>query len=89
MLGKLKESALVLPKIPEGATDAVVKKTLEDFGQHLRQEVLPILEAIDIRSQELTGRDGSLQTTLIQTSSGGGGDLIQQSNVPIYLSLVL
>ena len=89
MLGKLKESALILPEFPEGADDATVKKTLEDFSQHLRKEVLPILEAIDVRSQKLTDQTGPLQTTLIQTTSGGGGDLIQQNNVPIYLSLVL
>ena len=89
MLGKIKESALIMPNIPAGATPEMVKQTMENFGQHLRQEVLPILEAIDIGSQKLMNQDGSLQTTLIQTSSGGGGDLIQQNNKPIYLSLVL
>lgn len=89
MLGKLKESALILPEIPEGASAEVVKKTLEDFGQHLRQEILPVLESINITAQSTISRDGSLNTSLLQTSSGGGGDLIQQNNTPVYLSLVL
>jgi hypothetical protein len=89
MLGKLKESTLVLPNIPAGATAADVKQIMENFSQHLRQEVLPILESIDIKSQKLSSQDGSLQTVTVNTTSGGGGDLIQQSNIPIYLSLVL
>jgi len=89
MLGKLKESALVLPNIPEGATPQDVKQIMESFSQHLRKEILPILESIDIKSTKLSSQDGSLQTSVINTTSGGGGDLIQQSNVPIYLSLVL
>jgi len=89
MLGKLKESALILPEIPEGATPTEVKQILENFGQHLRREVLPILESIDVRLQKFMSQTGSLKTTLVRTTSGGGGDLIQQNNIPIYLSLVL
>jgi len=89
MLGKLQETALILPEIPEGASAEVVKKTLEDFGQHLRSEILPILESIDIKTQGIMSTDGSLRTTMLETTSGGGGDLIQQNNTPVYLSLVL
>lgn len=89
MLGKLKSSALIMPDIPDGADPSTVKQTLEGFTQHLRQEVLPILESIDVRSRKLSSQDGSLQTDTVLTTSGGGGDLIQQGNVPIYLSLVL
>ena len=89
MLGKLKESTLVLPNIPAGATASEVKTLMVNFSQHLRQEVLPILESIDIKSQKLSSQDGSLQTSLINTTSGGGGDLIEQGSIPIYLSLVL
>lgn len=89
MLGKLKPSALVLPDFPDGASASEVKHILENFGQHLRKEILPILESVDIKSQKLLSQDDSLQTIVVRTSSGGGGDLINQSNVPIYLSLVL
>ena len=89
MLGKLKPAALVMPDIPVDADPQQVKQTLEAFAQHLREEILPILEAIDVRSQKLSSQDGSLRTETVLTSSGGGGDLIQQGNVPIYLSLVL
>ena len=89
MLGKLKPSALVLPDFPEGASGAEVKQVLENFSLHLRQEVLPILESIDVRSHKIINQDGSLQTSMINITSGGGGDLIKQNGVPIYLSLVL
>jgi len=89
MLGKLKPSALILPDIPADATLDQVKKQLEDFTQHLRQEILPILESIDVKSQNQVSQDGSLRTTLVNTTSGGGGDLIEQGGVPVYLSLVL
>lgn len=89
MLGKMKEAPLVLPEIPKGSSPTKVKRYIEDFRQELRQGILPILESIDIRSQKLLDRNGSLQTDVISTSSGGGGDLIQQNNVPIYLSLIL
>ena len=89
MLGELKESALVLPNIPEGASPQDVKQIMESFSQHLRKEILPILESIEVKSLKPASSDGSMLTSVVNTSSGGGGDLIQQSNVPIYLSLVL
>jgi hypothetical protein len=88
-LGKIQQSTLILPEIPADATPEQVKKKLEDFAQHLRREILPILESIDVKSQKAVGRQGSMNTTLVTTTSGGGGDLIEQDNEPVYLSLVL
>lgn len=89
MLGKLKPSTLILPDIPKDANAEQVKKILEDFSQHLREEVLPLMENIEVKMDALTSREGTLETTLLHTSSGGGGDLIQQGDEPVYLSLVL
>jgi len=89
MLGKLKSSTLILPDIPKEAGPKEVQKILTDFTQHLREEVLPILENIKIKTQRVVNTDGTLQTTLLHTSSGGGGDIIQQGDMPVYLSLVL
>lgn len=89
MLGKLKPSTLILPDIPKDANAEQVKKILEDFSQHLREEVLPLMENIEVKMDALTSREGTLETTLLHTSSGGGGDLIKQGDEPVYLSLVL
>lgn len=89
MLGKLKPSTLILPEIPKDAEADQVKEILEGFCQHLREEVLPLLENIELKTPKVMGRDGTLETTLLTTSSGGGGDLIQQGDKPVYLSLVL
>jgi hypothetical protein len=89
MLGKLKPSTLILPEIPDDANAEQVKEILESFSNHLREEVLPILENIEIKIDGLTSRDGTLETALLHTSSGGGGDLIQQGDEPVYLSIVL
>jgi len=88
MLGKLEPSTLILPDLPENATPVQVKEILDDFSQHLRDEILPRLEAIEIKTQNVVGTEGTLETSLITTSSGGG-DLIQQDDRPVYLSLVL
>lgn len=89
MLGKLEASTLVLPEIPQDASADQVKEILEGFSQHLREEVLPLLEAIEIKTQTAMSHEGTLTKSTLTTSSGGGGDIIQQANAPIYLSLVL
>lgn len=90
MLGKLKPSALIMPDLTQAATPADVKQVMEHFAQHLRQEVVPILETIDVKSQKPAQvRSGSMRSNFITTTSGGGGDLIEQGSVPVYLSLVL
>lgn len=89
MIGKLKPSALILPEIPKNANPTEVKELLDKFSQHLRDEIVPLLDKIDIKTQQVLSADGSMQTTLLRTTSGGGGDLIEQDNQPVYLSLVL
>ena len=80
---------MILPQIPKDSDADKVKEVLEGFCQHLREEVLPLLENIEVKTRQDLGRDGTLETTLLTTTSGGGGDLIQQGDEPVYLSLVL
>jgi len=87
-LGKIRPSALILPEIPEGAKPKDVEKILGEFSEHIQLEVLPLLKDIQISAQEL-GHTGSLRTNLLHTDSGGGGDMIQEDETPVYLSLVL
>jgi hypothetical protein len=89
MLGKLKNKALILPDIPNGSTPDDVKQIFDNFSLHLRKEVVPILEKIDVKAQKSFYTVDNLETTLIQTSTGGGGDMIKQGNVPVYLSLII
>lgn len=89
MLNKIKPSTLILPDIPDGSSADQVKEIMDNFSQHLRQEVLPLLENINIKGRSVVGREGSLETSLISTASGGGGDLVMQGSEPVYLSLVL
>lgn len=88
MLNKIKPSTLILPDIPKGSSPQQVQDIMVQFTQHLRTEILPLLENIELKGQNIISKDGALQTSLLETPSGGG-DLITQNNVPIYLSLVL
>ena len=88
VLGKIRPSALVLPEIPDGSTPEKVEEILGEFSEHIQKEILPLLKDIQINAQEL-GQTGSLKTTLLHTDSGGGGDMIQENETPVYLSLVL
>lgn len=89
MLGKIRPSALVLPNIPEGSDDNKVEEIMDSFASHIQQELLPLLEGIQIKSQTSLDQTGSMRTILLRTDSDGGGDLVQQGDEPVYLSLVL
>lgn len=88
-LGKLKPSTLVMPDIPDDADAKKVKEILSEFTEHLKSEVIPLIEQIVIKDQVRISTDGNIQTDLLLTDSGGGGDLLTQDSKPIYLSLVL
>jgi len=89
MLGKISPSTLILPDIPEKAEPAEIKKILEDFTDHLRKDVLPIISQIQIAGEHSISKDGNLETRMITTQAGGGGDVISQGDQPIYVSIVL
>ena len=89
MLGKIRPSALILPEIPQGSDADAVEKILSDFSVHIQEKLLPLLEEIKIKSSNQLGTSGSMKTTLLRTDSDGGGDIIEQDNEPVYLSLVL
>lgn len=89
MLGKVRPSALILPEIPEGADAKKVEEILTQFSTHIQQQLLPLLKDIKVKNSTDLGSSGSLKTVLLRTDSDGGGDLIQQGNQPVYLSLVL
>lgn len=88
-LGKLQPSTLVLPDIPDGATPDQVQQILENFAEHLSQEVIPLLENINISGNNSLSSAEGLDTHLITTDTGGGGDVIMQGPEPIYVSLVI
>jgi hypothetical protein len=89
MLGKISQSTLILPDIPSEANPEEVKNILETFMEHINQEVLPVIQNIQITSNQRTSTDGNLQSRLIRTDGGGGGDVIVQGSTPIYISIVL
>jgi len=88
-LGRVKNSTLILPDIPPDASPADVKEILENFTEHLRQEILPLMESINISRTYSIATDAGLETRMITTSGNGGGDVIFQGTEPIYVSLVL
>jgi hypothetical protein len=88
MLGQVKPSTLVLPTIPEQAAPDEVKTILEEFMEHLQQEVIPLVQRIAIQGDRSISKDGNLETRLISTGNGGG-DIILQGSEPIYISLIL
>jgi hypothetical protein len=89
MLGKVSQSTLILPDIPDDANPMEVKNILETFMNHIQQEVLPVIQNINITSNTRVSSDGSLRTQLVRTDGGGGGDVIIQESTPIYVSIIL
>lgn len=89
MLGRIGQSSIEMPTLVQGSSPTEIKQQIEQFLQQQRRDVIPILESIDIKSQEMIGASDTLDTTQVNTTSGGGGDLIQQNGISIYLSLIL
>lgn len=88
-LGKVKESSLILPVIPDDADDRQVEVILDHFVKNIQSSIVPLLHAIQVSKRESLSTDGQIKTELIQTDSGGGGDLVSQNGNPVYLSVVL
>lgn len=94
MLNKLEPSTLILPDLPELSKDPEseeldkFKHVLDDFINHLRDEVLPILEQIQISGNRQVGKTSNLETRMVSTPSGGG-DIILQDSKPVYISMIL
>lgn len=95
-LGKLQPSTLIMPDL--SVTNAIedplekvrkVKEILSEFTEHLKAEVIPLIEQIAISDTRRMSTDGNIDTELVLTGNGGGGDILIQDSKPIYLSLVL
>ena len=80
---------MILPKIPEGATDQQVKDVLTNFVDNIKMSIIPILEGMEIDNQCKVDSVVNLKTHLLRNYIGGGGDLITQDDEPVYLSLIL
>ncbi len=80
---------MILPNIPDDATDQQVKEIMVNFVDNIKMSITPMLEKIEIDKQTQVDSTGNLKTQLLRTDSGGGGDLITQDNEPVYLSLIL
>jgi hypothetical protein len=87
--GELGASTMILPNIPEDATDQQVKDIMTNFVDNIKMSITPMLEKIEIDNQTQVDSVGNLKTQLLRTDSGGGGDLITQDDEPVYLSLIL
>ena len=87
--GELPRSTMVLPEIPSNADADEVKQIMTQFIDNIKMSIAPILESIQIVSQDQVDSSNNMITELIQTKGGGGGDLITQDSKPVYLSLVL
>lgn len=82
-------STLILPDIPNEAQVEQVQLILEDFTKQLNTAIIPLLKNIIISSSSNISSIGGLNTRLLYTSTGGGGDVILSGNEPIYVSLVI
>jgi hypothetical protein len=87
--GELPRSTMILPEIPEGASAHEVKAIMSQFIDNIKMSIAPMLEAIQVASQNQVDASDNMITELIRTDGGGGGDIIIQDSKPVYLSLVL
>jgi len=87
--GELSRSTMILPNIPDNATDEQVKDIMTQFIDNIKMSIAPMLDSINFSDETQVDSVGNLTTELLQTDGGGGGDLITQDGEPVYLSLVL
>lgn len=88
-MGEVSPSTLILPDIPDKAQVEQVQLIIEEFAKYLSEAVIPLLENINISSNSEISSIAGLDTRLIITSTGGGGDVIFSGSEPIYVSLVI
>jgi len=87
--GELPRSTMILPEIPTNATSDEVKAIMTQFIDNIKMSIAPMLDAIQVASQNQVDARDNMITELIRTDGGGGGDIITQDSKPVYLSLVL
>jgi len=89
-LKRIKPAQLQMPKFPEVVVDPdKLTAEVEKFTNGIRQDIINKLDLIKINKAKSMGIQKDLETVLIETETGGGGDLITQKDKPIYLSLVV
>jgi hypothetical protein len=86
---ELPRSTMVLPEIPADADGDQVKEIMTQFINNIKMSIAPMLDSIQVASQDRLEQKGNMITELIRTDGGGGGDVITQDSKPVYLSLVL
>ena len=86
---ELPRSTMILPEIPADSDAEQVKVIMTQFIDNIKMSIAPMLESIQVASQNQVDTSGNMITELIQTEGGGGGDIITQDSKPVYLSLVL
>jgi hypothetical protein len=87
--GEMPRSTLVLPNIPEDATDEQFSQMMIEFVNNIKMSIAPMLERIQVDNVRQVDSIGNLRTQLLRTKNGGGGDYITQGDEPVYLSIVL
>lgn len=89
-LKKIAPAKLQFPILPSVITDpSQLIEVVENFTDGIRQDIIKKLDTIHLKKVNKIGKVEDLETNLLSTTSGGGGDLITQNNEPIYLSLVV
>jgi hypothetical protein len=87
-LKQLKSSALIFPKIPDGANAEQAAEILSKFADQLKADIIPIINQIALLEQKpLSARP--LKSALVKTTNNGVGDVVYQDESPIYVSIVL
>jgi hypothetical protein len=87
--GKLPSSTMILPNLEKDTSPEQVKEIMTQFIDNIKLSIAPMLESIQVASQNRINSSGNMITELIRTEDGGGGDVIIQDSKPVYLSIVL
>jgi hypothetical protein len=89
-LKKITPAQLQFPDLPDVITNPrQLTSVVEKFTDGIRQDIVKKLDLIHLDKVHQLGSVDDLETNLLLTTSGGGGDFITQNNEPIYLSLVV